>query len=204
MAFKESKASIDDALVTFDIFTDVKKGEHASEHILEDVFGTLDKRKIAEEIIKKGVVQVTAEYKNKLREELRKQIVNLIASRGVDPRSGLPHPPQRVESAMEEAKVGINETKTAEEQVNNIVIKLRPILPIRFEVREIAIKIPAQYTGKAYGVLKGFGKILKEDWLNDGTLAVVIEIPAGAQDDLFDQLNGLTHGDIETEILNRR
>ena len=35
MAFKESKASIDDALVTFDIFTDVKKGEHASEHILE-------------------------------------------------------------------------------------------------------------------------------------------------------------------------
>ena len=36
---------------------------------------------------------------------------------------------------------------------------------------------------------------------SDGTINAVIEIPAGLQNDLFDKLNELTHGEIETKIL---
>jgi len=41
----------------------------------------------------------------------------------------------------------------------------------------------------------------KEEWLNDGSYAVVLEVPAGAKQDLFNELNSLTHGDVETKII---
>ncbi len=197
MAFKSGNASLDDALVTNDIFKDIKKGEHASENLLEKIFGTTDKNKVAETILKEGEIQLTTEYKNKLREQKRKQIINLIARNSVDPKTNLPHPPQRIENAMDEAKVNINEFKSAEEQVQDIVTKLRTILPISYEIKILAIKIPAQFSGQSYSILKKFGNLLKEDWLNDGSMLATVEVPAGLQNDLFDSLNNLTHGQIE-------
>ena len=197
MAFKSGNASLDDALVTNDIFKDIKKGEHASENLLEKIFGTTDKNKVAETILKEGEIQLPTEYKNKLREQKRKQIINLIARNSVDPKTNLPHPPQRIENAMDEAKVNINEFKSAEEQVQDIVTKLRTILPISYEIKILAIKIPAQFSGQSYSILKKFGNLLKEDWLNDGSMLATVEVPAGLQNDLFDSLNNLTHGQIE-------
>ena len=197
MDFKSGEATLDEVLVTNDIFKDIKKGEHASENLLEKIFGTTDKNKVAEAILKEGEVQLTTDYKNKLREKKRKQIINIIARNSVDSKTNLPHPPQRIENAMEEAKVNINEFKGAEEQVQDIVTKLRAILPISYEIKILAIKIPAQFTGQSYSTLKKFGNLIKEDWLNDGSLLVTVEVPAGLQNDLFDGLNNLTHGQIE-------
>src|SRR3989338_81027 len=74
MDFKKGKEILlDDVLATDNIFRDVKKGEHASD--LEKFFGTDDKRKIAEKIIREGEIQLTTEYKNKLREEKRRRII---------------------------------------------------------------------------------------------------------------------------------
>ena len=44
LEFKKGKASLDDALISEDIFKDSKKGEHASEHDLKNLFGTENKR----------------------------------------------------------------------------------------------------------------------------------------------------------------
>ncbi len=197
IAFKSGETTLDEALVTNDIFKDIKKGEHASENLLEKIFGTTDKNKVAEIIIKEGEIQLTTEYKSKLREQKRKQVINLIARNSVDSKTNLPHPPQRIENALEEAKVNINEFKSAEEQVQEIVNKIRGILPISYEIKILEIKIPAQFSGQSYPILKKFGNIIKEDWLNDGSLLVTIEVPAGLQNDLFDSLNNLTHGQIE-------
>ena len=41
-----------------------------------------------------------------------------------------------------------------------------------------------------------------EDWLNDGSWQGEIEIAVGLQTTLFDELNNITHGEIESEILN--
>ena len=67
--FRTGKCSLDDALVTNDIFKDVKQGERAPENEMKKIFKTEDKKKIAEEIIKKGEIQLTTEHRNKLREE---------------------------------------------------------------------------------------------------------------------------------------
>ena len=204
MEFRKGNASLDDALVSDTVFKDSKKGEHASEHDLANLFGTRDGRKAAEQIIKHGEIQLTTEYKTKIREEVKKQIITLISRNAVDPKTNLPHPPQRIELAMDDLKVKINEFKSAEEQVKEIVDKLRVVLPISYELRKINLKIPAEFGGRCFPILKKFGTVLKEDWLSDGSLSATVEVPAGLQNDLFDELNNLTHGRIESEILEKK
>lgn len=199
--FKQGKCGIDEVLATEDIFEEVKKGKHASEHEMQRIFKTTDARKIAEIIVKEARLQLTADYQKKLREQKRKQIINLIHVNSIDPKTNLPHPLTRIENALEEAKVRIDEHKSAEDQVQDIVSKIRAILPIKYEIRKIRVKIPAQYTGKAYPTIKQFSKILNDEWKNDGSLVVVIALPAGMQESLFDKLNNLTHGNIESEVM---
>ena len=192
---------LDEVLATNEVYKDVKKGERASDHEIEKIFGTSDIRDVAKQIIQEGEIQLTAEHKNKIREEKRRQIVNLIHRNAIDPKTGLPHPPQRIENAMGEAKVHVDEHKSAEEQVESILEKIRPIIPIKFELREIEIIIPPQYGGQSYHILKKYGKLLKDNWQNDGSLMVIIEIPSGIQEDLFLELNNLAHGEVESKIL---
>ncbi len=201
MSFKKGKANLDEALVTDDVFKDIKKGEHASEHDLKNIFGTENKREVAEKILKNGEIQLTTEYKNKLREEKKKKIAFLISQYAVNPQNNLPHPLERIESAMDEKKVKIEEFKSAEEQVENIVSELKEILPISYETKRLNLVIPAEASGKSFGILKKYGKLMKEEWLSDGRLSVNIEVPAGLQEGLFNDLNNITHGQIESKEL---
>ncbi len=202
LKFKEGKdVSMGDILAADKVFDDAKKGLLASDAHMENIFGSSDVSEVAKKIIRKGEIQVTAEHRAGLRDQKRKKILDIIRRNGVDPKTNLPHPATRLELAFEEAKVKIDEHRRAEDQVEQIVKLLRPILPIRFEKREIAIRIPAEYTGKAYSAVSGFGKLKKDEWLNDGSWACVIEIPAGLQADLFDQVNKITQGNVETKIM---
>jgi ribosome maturation protein SDO1 len=204
MAFKHKKEiDIDDIIVGDDIFKDIKKGEHASEHDLRKVFSTDDKKLMIKKILESGDVQLTTEYKNKLRVEKKKGIIALISRNAVDPKSNLPHPPQRIENAMDEAKVKIDEFKSAEQQIGDIVKQLVSILPIAYELRKLELTIPADVSGRAYPVLKQLSTILNETWNNDGSLTVNVEVPAGLQNDLFDKLNGMAHGRIESKIIEK-
>src|SRR4030067_215956 len=79
------------------------------------------------------------------------------------PQPGAPHPPQRIEIAMEEAKVHVDPFKGVEEQVKDVLSALRPLIPIRFEKVRIAVKLSAEDSAKCYGDLKAFGTILREE-----------------------------------------
>ncbi len=204
LEFREGKADLDDVLATNNIFKDVKKGLHASENDLKRLFKTDDKSKVAEEIIKHGEIQLTAEYRNKLREEKKKAIINLIYKNAINPQNNLPHPPDRIERALDEAKVKIDEFKKPEEQIHDIVSKLTAILPIRFETWEIAVKIPSAFAAQSYSILKEFGNLKKDEWQSDGSLIAVLEIPAGIQEDFENRLNKLTHGEVDIRIVSKK
>ncbi len=195
------KMDMNDILAAQKIFSDAKKGIVASEKKMQEVFGTSIVQEVAKIIIQKGDVQVTAEHRNKQFEEKRKQILQYIHVNGVDPRTNLPHPLQRLEFAFEEAKVRIDEHKDALAQVQDILKKLQPLLPIRFERKQISLHIPAQHAARCYGAVKALGKILKENWENDGSWRGVVEIPGGMQTELFDKVNALTHGSVEVEVI---
>lgn len=202
---REGKSvDMNDVLQSENIFSDAKKGELASENSIKELFETDDMLKVAEMIIKNGEIQLTADYRKKLRDRKKNKIIDIIHRNGIDPRTNLPHPVARIESAMAEIKVNIEEFKKAEEQVNAIVKSLRPILPIKFEINEIAVKIPAEYAAKSYSVVKSSAKILKEEWLNSGDWVCVVEIPAGLREDFFNTINKATKGNVETKIIKTR
>ncbi len=183
------------------VFSDAKKGLEAPENAMKQVFGTPDPLEVAKAIIKKGDIPLTTEYKENLREEKKKQIINIIHRNAVNPQTHAPHPPQRIENALLEAKIHIDEFKDVQKQVQDIIKKIRPILPIKFEVKEVSVKLPPDYAAKSYGAVKEFGKILREDWQTDGSWLAVVEIPGGLENDLYDKINKLTHGNVETKIL---
>jgi ribosome maturation protein SDO1 len=187
-------------MVVDEIFKDAHKGERASEETLKEVFGTTDVNEIAKQIIKKGQVQLTTEQRRKMLEEKKRQIIMYIARNTINPQTGAPHPPQRIELAMEEARVHIDPLKSVEAQVPLVIKALRPLLPIKFERVRIAVRVPAEYYGKVYGELAKIG-ILQEEWLSDGSWACLVEIPAGMQGEFMDMLNRRTHGNVDTRVL---
>lgn len=169
------------------VFKDSKKGKKASEERMKELFETSDPIKVAEKIIKKGKIQVTTEQRHQMRDQRRKQIISLIARRSIDPQSDRPHPPNRIENALDQTSVQIDPFKSAEEQLSEVVEALRPIIPLKFETRRIAIKIPPKYAGKAYRIVDESAEIKKDEWLDDGSWAVVVEIPAGTQPEFFEK-----------------
>ena len=192
--------SIDDVAATDIIYKDVKKGEKAGENLLKQIFKTDDARKISEIIVKEGEVQLTSKHRDRIREEKKRKIINIIHRNAVDSKTGLPHPPQRIEAAMEEAKVHVDDYKSAEEQVEDVIKKIRIIIPIKFETREIAVKIPNKYAGLGFSILKRYN-LIKDEWQSDGSLIAVVNIPAGIQEEFFSELNKVTHGEVESKIL---
>ncbi|MFQ6050590.1 MAG: ribosome assembly factor SBDS [Candidatus Hydrothermarchaeota archaeon] len=200
---KGKKYEPNEFLAVETIFKDAKKGDKASEEKMKLLFGTTDPIAIAEIIIKKGEIQLTTEQRRRIQAEKRQKIVSIIARNAINPQTNTPHPPKRIEKALEEAKVHIDPFKDAEEQIPAILKALRPIIPLRFEERTVAVKIPSKYTGSAYGVVKEFGKITKEEWLNDGSWVFLIKIPAGIQDEFYSKLNKLTKGEAQTKIIEK-
>ncbi|MEM3374094.1 MAG: ribosome assembly factor SBDS [Candidatus Woesearchaeota archaeon] len=186
------------------IFSDAKKALEASHEKMKSIFGTDDALKVAKIILNEGEIQFTQEYRDQKRKEKRNRIIDIIVRNAIDPRTGLPHPRIRIESAMEEAKVRIDDLKEAEDQVNAIVSALKPILPIKLSTKEIELKIPSQFGAKAYPVVERFGKIVSDNWLNDGSWLCVVEIPAGLQTELFDALNKLTKGDFDSRVVREK
>ena len=183
------------------IFKDSKKGTHASEESLQKNFGTSDISEITKQIILKGDIQLTTEQRNKMQKNKENRIIETIVKNAMDPKTKAPHPRQRIELAMEQAGVHVDPFKPVNEQVKLIIELLRPIIPISMENIKISIKIPAEHIGKAYGTIRNFGSLEREDWQSDGSWIGIIRLPAGMQNDFYDKINDITKGNVSTKIL---
>lgn len=196
---KGEKIDLIDILKSDKVFTDVKKGDLISENEMINAFGTAEYLKVAEEILVNGDIQLTAEYRQKTRDEKKNKIINLIHKNGLDPKTNLPHPITRIENAFLEAKITIDDFKSAEDQVKEIVRKLQPIIPIKIENKKIKVIVPAEFAGKAYPIVKSLAELKRDEWKNDGSWECEIEIPGGLLEEFYDKLNKITHGEVQTK-----
>jgi ribosome maturation protein SDO1 len=108
----------------------------------------------------------------------------------------------RIENAMEQIHYPIDPFKPVEEQARDIVKLLRPILPLKMEQVSVGVTIPAQYSAKGYGAIKGFGTIKREEWRADGSWSGVLEMPAGLYAPLLEKLGEVTKGSGEAKIIS--
>lgn len=178
------------------VFTDHKKGLKASSTDLTASFGTEDVYQIAENILKHGEILLTQEYRDEEKDKKIKQVVEFLVRNSVDPKTGLPHTPDRIKNVLEESGVNIT-NRPVEEQIGEIIEKISPLIAIKIQTKRIKVTIPAIHTGKAYGVINPYKQ--SEDWLSDGSLEVIIAIPAGLLMEFYDKLNSVTHGSALTE-----
>jgi ribosome maturation protein SDO1 len=194
-------AGITEVLAADFIFADANKGTKVSEEQMQKAFGTTDPLKIADVILKKGTLQLTTEQRRKMTEDKRRQVIDFISRQAVDPKTNLPHPPMRIENAMEQIRYSIDPYKPVEEQAKEIVKLLRPILPLKVEQISVGVHIPAEYSARAYGAMKNFGVIKKEEWRADGSWYGVIEMPAGSYASFLNKLGDVTKGSGEAKIV---
>ena len=196
------KKDISSVLVSDDIYTDSNKGTKPSTEKLLKAFKTEDMTEIAQVILQKGDLNLTTEQRRKMVEEKKRQLVEFISKTYVDPRTHLPHPPVRIEQAMKDARISVEPQKNIDEQVKEIVEKLRSIIPLKSESLSLEITIPAQFASQSYSVLKSVGTLKNEEWQNNGSLKAILEIPAAARPNVIDRLGSITKGSASVEVMN--
>ncbi len=195
------KKDVSAVLVSEEIYTDSGKGTKPGNEKLLKAFKTEDKTEIAQIILQKGDLNLTTDQRRKMIDEKKKQIVEFVAKTYVDPKTHLPHPPIRVEQAMKDARVSVDPQKSVDEQVQDIVEKLRSIIALKSESLQLEIIIPAQYASQSYSVLKSVGSLKQEEWQNNGSLKAILEIPAAARPNVIDRLGSITKGSASVEVI---
>jgi len=199
---EEFDGDLEDVIAAEDVFEDASRGDRPAESALEEVFGTTDPLEIIPEVIRRGEIQITAEQRREMQEQKHKQLVNRITRNAVNPQmDNAPHPPERIESALEETDFRIDPMEPVETQVDDALDALRPVIPIRFDEVTIAVQVPADYAGSAQSQIRQFGELEREEWQNDGSWVGVLTFPAGMQNEFYDLVNEITSGEAETQII---
>ena len=195
------KKDISSVLVSDDIYTDSGKGTKPATEKLVKAFKTEDYTEIVKIILQKGDLNLTTDQRRKMVDEKKKQIIAFIAKTYVDPKTHLPHPPLRIEQAMKDGRISVDPQKNVDEQVKDIVDKLRSIIALKSENLQLEIVIPAQFASQSYAILKSVGSLKKEDWQNNGSLKAILEIPAAARPNVIDRLGSITKGSASVEVM---
>ncbi|MAS62662.1 MAG: ribosome assembly factor SBDS [Euryarchaeota archaeon] len=169
-----------------DVFHDARDGERPTAEVLEKVFNTLKITEIATRIISEGEIQLTANQRKKMVEMKRKQIIQHIQYNAIDPRTKTPHPHTRIELALEQSKYSVDPFKKLDLQVKEAIKLLKPLIPLSFETSRMAFRIPGKNYGSISKLLREFKE--KDEWLENGDWACIIEIPSGMKADLISKV----------------
>ncbi len=193
------KIDLSNILISDEIYADANKGTRIADEKLIRNFKTTDSIEIAKKILEQGEVNLTTDQRRRMVEEKKKQIIQYINRNFVDPKTHLPHPPLRIQNAMEEVRLIIDPFKKPEDQTKKIIESLRKILPLKSENLQLLVTIPPQFSAPSYNVLKNIGELKDEKWLQDGSLSVIVEINAGIKGTFVERMNSVTKGSAQIQ-----
>jgi ribosome maturation protein SDO1 len=193
---KGEKVNIQNVLLADCIFTNIKNGSKAGSADLIAAFQTDNLQEVAAKIVQRGDIELPKDYRDEQQDSKRKRIIDWFARNAVDARSSRPFTPDQISKALDQAKINLS-NGSAEQLIAPATEALQKIIPLRVEMKKLAIVIPAAYTGKVYGIVNEYKE--KEDWLSNGDLKITVSIPIGLQMEFYDKLNSVTHGSALTE-----
>jgi len=176
--FKKNPQKINmyDVLADNKIFKDQKKGEIASEHILNNIFQSKSEEEILKEILLKGECQIPTAYLNKLREEKKIQVINYIAENAMNPQTKSKYVLSMIEGEVNKIRYNFDPNRDFISQAEEVLKLLKKQMPISLEKIILEIKIPGEFCGSFYGPFRKYGKTTKEYFDTHGNLHLHIEI----------------------------
>lgn len=196
------EGDLEDVIAAEDVFENASRGDRPPENALEEVFGTTEPLEIIPEVIEQGEIQITADQRREMQERKHRELVQRITRNAVNPQmDDAPHPPDRIESALEEAGFQIDPMEPVENQVDDALDALRPVIPIRFDEVTVAVQLPPDYAGSGQAKIREFGDLESEEWQSDGSWVGVLTFPAGLQNDFYELANEVSSGEAETRII---
>ena len=198
----EFDGDLEEVIAAEDVFENASRGDRPAESDVKDVFDTTEPLQIIPEVIQRGEIQITAEQRREMQERKRRQLINRIARNAINPQmDDAPHPPDRIESALEQTDFRIDPMQPVEPQVDDALDALRPVIPIRFEEVTMAVQIPAEHAGSAQAQIRSFGDLEREEWQADGSWIGVLTFPAGMRNDFYEVVNEHSSGEADTRLV---
>ncbi len=202
LEFKNGKKhNISDMLAYPVIYKDAGTTEEVAQDDVKFAFGTNDVLKAAEKIIRDGDIQLTTDQRRKMTNQKKIQIASIISKKGINPQTNTPHPPTRIEGCIDQIGVKIDPFKSAESQIDEIVSKIKTIIPIKFEKILLKLKISGEHAGRAFPIIKQMGSLKNEKWLDDGSLQTEVEILAGIHEEFLQKISNISKGEYESTII---
>ena len=190
-----TSVSLDDLLATDEIWHDAKGGERPTEEKIQSTFDTTELLDCVIKILNSGSIQLTTVQRRQMIADKRQQIISEISRTAIDPRSKAPHPVTRIELALDELRWNPDPFLSVERQIKDAITVLRPVIPLSFETIKLAFRV----SGSAYGSVQREVRsdVIKEQWLENGDWAFVVEIPAGMKGEY---LSKVAKRDPNTEV----
>ena len=150
------ETDLSQVLQTETVFTNVSRGDIATNEDLVNVFGTTNHRKICEQIIKEGHLQVSDKEREYISESRTRDVLNLVCQMTMDAVTGFPLTVTQVQAALDDihfrvsAKSSLKGSRSTkqrdeEEEVKQIarecVKKLETELPHRISRVNMILKL---------------------------------------------------------------
>jgi len=177
---------LDNLLATDEIWHDARAGERPTSEDLHNAFGTDNLDDCVSKIMNQGSIQLTTAQRKKRIISMRTAIIHRISSTAIDPRTKMPHPPSRIENALEESRYSIDPFLSIDRQVNDAIKVMRPLIPLKFATARLAFRIPGVEYGAVQSILREL--VVKDEWLANGDWACVVDVPAGSKIDLMGEI----------------
>lgn len=194
---------IDDIVEGYIFFENFSRGFKANDEDVFEIFETDDMKKAAELMVLNGDLQITQEQRKQFLKEKREEIIDYLVTHAVNPRTKAPHPADRLEKAMDDAGIQIDRNEPASEQAKRMIEIIDKVLPIQIETATLEFVVPPKDTGPLYGYIQTNGELVNENWGSDGTLTMVIRVPAGMVANLLEEISDRSKGRVRSTVIDR-
>lgn len=198
----KNKTSVFDVLADDKVFKDQKKGELASENELEAHFNTNNQEQILKTILIEGECQIPTAYKNKLRDQIKRQIITYISENATNPQTRGKYANTMIESEIEKIRFNYEINKDYLPQANEMLKLLKKVMPIAITKSKIQMRIPGMHCGNFYGQFRQLGKTINEKFDEHGNLCLEMEVSDSVIDRVIDEIKRKSNNEAEYVVLN--
>lgn len=192
---------LDEVLQSETIFINVSKGQVAGAADLEAAFGTDNVTAIAQLILEKGELQVSAKEREHEQENKFKDIACVIAEKCINVETNRPFPVSIIDQCLRDMHFSIHPTKSAKQQALEAIRELEKTLPIKRASMRLRILLPTKLGKAVKAKLQPLWQQLEDEQFHSHHELVVL-IEPGAYRRIDECVGAETRGQGSIEIVD--